>query len=95
MLTRLSVLSVLMLLLLMGYTVQSVAAEQASQASQKNAQTADVVVCKRVVPTGSHMRRKICLRKSQWAAMTREARRVSREINDYYSIPPLSGGPVR
>ena len=40
------------------------------------------VVCKKYVPTGSHMRKTICLPQSAWDQATADAKAISDEIRE-------------
>ncbi len=52
----------------------SVVAEAASEKRVK-ATKKDRRECRRVKPTGSHIKQRVCLRSSEWQAMEDEARR--------------------
>ncbi|MEM7080831.1 MAG: hypothetical protein AAF513_19605 [Pseudomonadota bacterium] len=41
---------------------------------------ADPVICKRQKVTGSHFKKKICMKKSQWLEQTRQSQRLMDEV---------------
>ena len=44
------------------------------------------VQCKRIRVTGSHMRRRVCQKRSQWDQLTKDSQRTMRQATD--------GGPI-
>ena len=40
-------------------------------------------VCKKVKPTGSHLRQRVCMKKKEWDAMEKAARQTLRDTTVY------------
>ena len=58
-------------------------AKAAAEEANANASETDAVVCKRVKVTGSHMRQRVCFKRSEWRAMREHAREVmSRKLQN-------------
>ena len=53
----------------------------------------DPKVCKKIRVTGSHFKQRVCLRKSQWEAQERQARRTMENARSTASGVSSSGGP--
>ena len=69
-----------------GYAVTGANNETATTAEKKAKKKKDKVQCKRVTVTGSHFKKKVCLKQSKWEEMAREAREASDGLRDRSAI---------
>ena len=66
-----------------GADAPTAPAQAKAAAEEANASETDAVVCKRVKVTGSHMRQRVCFKRSEWRAMREHAREVmSRKLQN-------------
>ena len=61
-----------------GRNIDAPTAPASAEAEEVNANAdeADALVCKRVKVTGSHMRQRVCFKRSEWRAMRESAREL-------------------
>ena len=57
----------------------------AEQTPAKQKKKKDKVECKRVTVTGSHFKKKVCLKQSRWAEIQRESREAADRMRDQAS----------
>ena len=60
----------------------SAKAEKKQANEKKQAKKKDKVECKRVTVTGSHFKKKVCLKQSRWAEIQRESREAADRMRD-------------
>lgn len=59
--------------------VQAETSAEADPAEVQRAATEDPMVCKRMVPTGSRIQRRYCLKQSEWDAMREGGQRAAND----------------
>ena len=75
-----TIIAVLFLMLCGSFVAPDGWAEPEKKA--KVAKKADKKVCKKVKTTGSHFKKRVCMKQSRWDAMAREAQEGARGMMD-------------